>query len=154
MSKARHPEFNLQGVFFRDCSSRFFQNFQQMEEQFDLHASFRVISCDTSLDEEKRSVEAKFSFEFAYLNSEPKKDDEEVTDPALSIKAEVVAIYLLGDAEMPSEEELHGWAVRNSLLHVWPYWREYCHSTQLRMGAPLSIMPLMHPRTSLTEKPD
>jgi preprotein translocase subunit SecB len=32
-----------------------------------------------------------------------------------------------------------------SLLHVWPYWREFVHSTTTRMGLPPLRVPLLNP---------
>lgn len=87
------------------------------------------------------------NFEFRYLNKQPnakvKKEDEEMQHLIAEISARITVDYLIGTEETPPKERLEQWASSNALLHSWPYWREFCHSTLLRMNLPVTLMPMM-----------
>lgn len=86
------------------------------------------------------------NFQFRYLNThldKPPKDDEDGKHLVAEISARVTVDYLIETPETPSNEELEHWASKNAVLHCWPYWREFCHSTLLRMNLPVTVMPMM-----------
>lgn len=62
------------------------------------------------------------------------------------IEAEFCAFYYVNTPEFPSFDEMTVWGQRNVMTHVWPYWREYCHSTLQRMGLPVTVIPLLAPQ--------
>lgn len=60
--------------------------------------------------------------------------------------AEIVAIFF-SEYVIKCDEELSQDAIlefgRINVPHqIWPYWREYCHSTCARMSLPVSILPM------------
>ena len=60
---------------------------------------------------------------------------------AATISACISVNYLLtGDRPEPEELEKY---ISNSLVQAWPYWREYCHSSMLRMQLPVVMAPLL-----------
>jgi hypothetical protein len=88
----------------------------------------------------------KTKFEFRYIraldNGDAPPESEEEARLASSISAEISVDYLLTSSDVPSKEALEGIAKSNVLVHIWPYWREYCHSTLARMNLPVTLMPL------------
>jgi len=86
------------------------------------------------------------NFQFRYLNTQHDKLSKEEDDNkylVAEISARITVDYLIGTPETPQKEELEHWATKNALLHCWPYWREFCHSTLLRMNLPVTMMPMM-----------
>lgn len=94
-----------------------------------------------------KSCRVTLSFEFRYLNTPtedtPPQWEEDSKYLAAEILARITVDYLIETAETPPQEKLEQWAKSNALLHCWPYWREYCHSTLLRMDLPVTMMPMM-----------
>lgn len=90
-----------------------------------------------------------FGFEFVYLDPQrdtaKQLDTNQLPDEAIvaRIAADITVDYAVARPEFPSDEELHLWANNNGVLHAWPYWREYCHSSMTRMGLPVTMMPLV-----------
>lgn len=91
-------------------------------------------------------------FEFRYRRTQ---EDEPSTDEQLSneqvdknllaeITASITVDYLIESSEAPSQDKLQEWAAGNALVHCWPYWREFCHSTLVRMNLPITMIPLMN----------
>lgn len=87
------------------------------------------------------------NFEFRYLNSPidltPDESEEARKHLIVEIFACITIDYLLTTSKMPSQDKLEQWASGNALLHSWPYWREFCHSTLSRMNLPVTMLPLM-----------
>jgi len=86
-------------------------------------------------------------FDFRYF----RKSDKEIPESEVGNEAEVVAElsadiavdYIVNLPENPPEDLLAKWGSSNVLLHAWPYWREFCHSTLSRMNLPVTLMPLI-----------
>ena len=75
---------------------------------------------------------------------------------AAEITADITTDYQCNTPDFPDEANLLKWGQSNVLLHAWPYWREFCHSTLSRMRLPVTLMPLvgMPPQDApLPEKP-
>lgn len=85
------------------------------------------------------------NFQFRYLSTitENTADDEDDKYLIAEISARIAVDYLIEVLETPPVEKLEQWAANSALLHCWPYWREYCHSTLLRMNLPVTMMPMM-----------
>jgi hypothetical protein len=62
----------------------------------------------------------------------------------LEIKAEFGVQYEIVDGVdlMKMESSLAAFCQHNVGFHVWPYWREFVHSTCARMGIPLVPVPM------------
>jgi hypothetical protein len=86
------------------------------------------------------------NFQFRYLNTQieqPTTDEEDGKYLVAEISARITVDYLIEGSETPPKEKLEQWAASNALLHCWPYWREFCHSTLSRMNLPVTMMPMM-----------
>ena len=62
------------------------------------------------------------------------------------IAAEITAVFVSEyvikcDEELPQDAILEFGRI-NVPHQIWPYWREYCHSTCARMSLPVSILPM------------
>jgi hypothetical protein len=71
-------------------------------------------------------------------------ENEEQLDKLIT--AEIVVIFVSEyaikcDEELPQDAILEFGRI-NVPHQVWPYWREYCHSTCARMSLPVSILPM------------
>lgn len=71
------------------------------------------------------------------------------------IAAEIVAeftseYFIKNNNELASEAVLEFGRV-NVPHQVWPYWREYCHSTCSRMSLPVTILPMFAINKSIDE---
>jgi hypothetical protein len=86
------------------------------------------------------------NFEFRYLNRQPDeklKDEDDRQFLVAEISARITVDYLIGTDETPPKEMLDHWSASNALLHCWPYWREFCHSTLMRMHLPITMLPML-----------
>ena len=86
------------------------------------------------------------NFQFRYLNAnlqKPGQDEQDSKSLVAEISACIAIDYLIETPEMPPKETLKQWALSASLLHSWPYWREFCHSSLLRMNLPVTMIPMM-----------
>lgn len=85
-------------------------------------------------------------FDFAYRRGDPAAapSDEDIEKSLVAkISVEFAADYLINTAAFPDSESLQRWGNSNVLLQTWPYWREFCHATLLRMGLPVTIIPMI-----------
>ena len=69
--------------------------------------------------------------------------------PVVRINAIFASDYLIapnsGDL---SEEDTKAWANSAALMHSWPYWREFSHSTMMRANMPVVLVPMMVAQTA------
>ncbi len=152
--------FHLRTIYVRRSESYLADNFDPTIGIRSLNPLFRTSSCHWTCKELKTSgedgVESRlltcavtFTFEFVYLDPEQTKqqgaDDNDLPPEAIvaRIVADISTDYAISRNELPTDDELANWAENNTILHAWPYWREYCHNTMVRMGLPVTIMPLV-----------
>ncbi len=83
------------------------------------------------------SFEDKLVLIYFDLGARYTKDNEVLA----TIEAKYVAIYSC-DSKL-SDEALEEFAMRNSIIHVWPYWREFLSSQSSKMGLPKLIVPTL-----------
>ena len=154
--------FTLQAVYIQKSQLRLADDFEPSVPGQPLLGKFRTVGLQITCRESKgltgdsegamiRSCTFATRFEFRYIK--PAEDGlirpeaEEEAYLAAEITADIAINYLISVPELPSEEELQKWGTSNVLLHAWPYWREYCHNAMMRMGLPVSIMPLLQVNT-------
>lgn len=158
MSKVKKQEphpFSLRAVYLREGKQWMSDDFDPMLHGQQLSGQFRASSHRIDVQEVVENIpDAKTikscrvtsSFEFRYLNipmdMQPQEGEEDKYLVA-EISARITVDYLIETSETPSKEKLEQWASSNALLHCWPYWREFCHSTLLRMSLPITMMPMM-----------
>lgn len=97
-----------------------------------------------------RSIAFQNQFNFVFHFGDPLKVaaplSADAPKTAAALSACISVDYLL-TGDLPEPEEMAKYA-NNSMVHAWPYWREYCHSSMLRMQLPVVLAPLL----SLTER--
>lgn len=158
MAKAKKKEplpFSLRSVYWREGKQWMAESFDPMLPGQQLFGQFKTSGHRVEVREAVENIpDAKpirtclitTNFQFRYLNAhldKPSKDDENGKSLVAEISARITVDYLIGTPETPSKEELEHWASKNALLHCWPYWREFCHSTLLHMNLPVTVMPMM-----------
>jgi hypothetical protein len=66
--------------------------------------------------------------------------DNRVTEEKALISATIVAEYQVIDGL--SADAVKEFADHNGLFHIWPFWREYVHSTCARLRIPVVPVPM------------
>ena len=148
--------FTLRSIYVRNSSARIDDHFDPLLPGQQLMPIFRIGEgrCDcretkyTENDKDAvlRSCAFTTRFEFAYTR--PTDGDQPVSDEdiekliAAQITADITLDYLINLPSFPDSDALKQWASENVILHAWPYWREFCHSTMLRMNLPVTMIPL------------
>lgn len=147
-----HP-FSLRAVYLREGKQWIKDDFDPLLPGQPLFGQIKVASHKIQVQEAIENVpDAKaikscritIDFGFRYLSNKEKPEDEENEGNMVAeISARITVDYLLKSSKTPPKEKLEQWAKSNSLLHCWPYWREFCHSTLLRMNLPITMMPMV-----------
>lgn len=151
--------YTLRSIYLRNSSTRIDDHFDPLIPGQHLDAVFRTgegrVDCrETKFAQQNdnseiqvRSCTFTSRFEFAYtrqVNGDAPLSDEEIEKLLVAqITAEISVDYLVNLPAFPGQDELSKWATGNVLLHAWPYWREFCHSTMLRMNLPVTMIPLV-----------
>lgn len=144
--------FTLRGIYLRESQVSMREGFMPHVRK-DLPGTFRITQQEIIKGEDINQAGDKTPFctiitcfEFGYLENQL-DDPSQITaqDFIASITAKIAADYIIQDAEQLTDEALQQWAGINTLLHTWPYWREYCQTTQMRMNLPAHLMPLFGP---------
>lgn len=163
MSEARgQVPFALRAIYIRQSRLHMAENFDPMVPGQALHALFRtnqqfhLISraTETQGGDPDRSAIFVLGFEFRYTRSpEAESPPTQITSSEGSaedsnliaeITAEIAVDYQISSEGVPSQDVIQNWATRAAMIHAWPYWREYCHTALLRMGLPVSLMPMLN----------
>ncbi|MBU1664877.1 MAG: hypothetical protein KKG92_05695 [Gammaproteobacteria bacterium] len=163
---SEHP-YALRAIYLKESRTRLGPGFDPTVGGNELIGEFRVLGGEAecrTLDsltpdgtkETLRTCVFTTQYEFRYLWAG--KIDPETQKPvvAAEITAYITTDYLCNTPDFPLEADLHRWGQSNVLLHAWPYWREFCHTTLARMHLPVTLMPLagMIPTAAPTpEKP-
>lgn len=149
----QQPPYSLRSVYLRGSRTSFADDFDPLIPGIPLAAVHRIASqtCVVRATEfgpegatptRVRSATFFTTFEFRYFQG----DKNPAPEPAkflVEVSAEFGADYLLNRTVDPTADELNAWGASNVLLHTWPYWREFCHATLMRMGVPPVVMPMM-----------
>lgn len=167
MRKTKKKEtrpFSLRAVYLREGKQWMSDGFDPMLPGQRLSGQFRVSGHKIEVQEAVENIpDAKTiktcritsKYEFRYLDIpvdiQPKEGEDDKYLIA-EISAFITVDYLIEISETPPAEKLEQWASGNALLHCWPYWREFCHSTMLRMNLPVTMMPMME--VDQKKKPD
>lgn len=160
-------QYALRDIYLRESHTKLGLGFDPTIGGSELTGEFRVLGGETECrtqdtvtpDGTKQTLlTCVFTtrFEFRYLRAG--QVDPATHEPivAAEITADITTDYQCNTPDFPEEANLVKWGQSNVLLHAWPYWREFCHSTLLRMRLPVTLMPLvgMLPQEApLPEKP-
>ena len=150
--------YTLRSIYLRNSSVRIVDGFDPAIPGQPLAANFRTgdgkIECrETEFEQNNVKTTARSClfttrFEFAYTRPSPDtpvQDDEDIEKLIVAqITADITVDYLFNHQDFPPvEDDLKRWASSNVILHSWPYWREFCHSMQVRMNLPVAMIPLI-----------
>ena len=149
--------YSLRSIYLRNCATWMDKNFDPLLPGQELLAIFRTgegrVDCrESSLQGNNgeikfRSCTFTTCFEFAYTKARKNntsQSDEEIEKALIAkVSAEISVDYIINTPDFPDSENLHRWGNSNVVLHAWPYWREFCHSTLLRMNLPVTMIPLI-----------
>ena len=164
MKKQEKPQeqrqFSLRAIYLREGLQWISDSFDPSLPGQGLSGQFRISGHQMEVQEAIENVpnaipiktfRVTSSFEFRYLNI-PEDEQIDVEDESkhlvAKISARITVDYLIETPDTPPKEKLEKWASSNALLHTWPYWREFCHSTLLRMSLPVIVMPMMDVTTT------
>jgi hypothetical protein len=146
-------------VYLHSTETRFCNNFDPLVPNQELIGQFNIAVKSCSLKEIKEESGAKHQIlvfqteaSMRYLKApipEELKDAQDSDEQleklmASEIIANFVSEYVIKgiDAEELGKEATFEFARVNVPHQIWPYWREYCHSTCARMSLPVSILPM------------
>ena len=95
-----------------------------------------------------RSYTFLTEFEFSYLlgpvDTSIPPESVDTSNAAAKVTAQIAVDYLISPSEpVPTAEQLQQWGGSAALMHSWPYWREFAHSTMMRMNLPVVMAPLL-----------
>lgn len=151
-----HP-FTLRAVYLHSSQLRMSDNFDPMIPGQQLVGQFRQtggrISCQelTEVDGKGMLVRSCIfipHFDFRYFlkhdNEDAQVENVAVENVVAELSADIAVDYIVNLPNNPPEDLLAKWGSSNVLLHAWPYWREYCHSTLARMNLPVTLMPMIN----------
>lgn len=88
----------------------------------------------------------KTEFNFVYARKGESPTDPktgELSNVVAEITAKIAVAYQAPGPDTPDLEALTAWGNTSVMLHAWPYWREFCHNSQMRMSLPVTMIPLM-----------
>ncbi len=91
-------------------------------------------------------TEARMRYFKGPIQEELKDNIENIENGDKLIVAEIVALftssYVIKNYEELPHEAILEFGRLNVPYQIWPYWREYCHSTCARMSLPVSMLPM------------
>lgn len=149
--------YTLRAIYLRSSTTRLVDGFDPTMPGQALAGTFRTgngqVDCrETEVEQDNvrstiRTCAFTSNFEFAYTRpseaNAPRSDGEIEKSLLAQITAEITVDYLFNDQEFPDAESLQKWGLSNVLVHAWPYWREFCHATLLRMNLPVTLIPML-----------
>jgi hypothetical protein len=146
--------YTLRAIYLRSSTSRLGDGFDPTILSQELSAALRTgngqVDCkETAVDSSGvtnliRSCIFTSRFEFAYLTGKAVQTDEEFEKSLVAqITADIAVDYIFNGDIFPGPDELQHWGQVNVLIHAWPYWREFCHNMLLRMGLPITLIPMI-----------
>jgi len=156
------PNLTLRAIYLRGSHVTFEKNFDPLKagQQLDIESKFSphsyVISGDigvTGSDHVARAYTFLTEFETSYFLAAGSPAKEAISlspvTPVVCINAVFAADYLIApDSGELSDEDAKSWANSAALMHSWPYWREFSHSTMMRANMPVVLAPMMVAQTA------
>lgn len=153
-SKKNIP-FALRAIYFRNCELKMADDFDPLIPGQELIGLYRAdsravrVRTDTKIADNsvRRACSFISRFEFRYdkanSSSVNERDPEDDSGLFAKITAEITADYIVLGEDIPDQVSLHRWATTSALIHCWPYWREFAHSSMARMNLPLTVVPMV-----------
>jgi hypothetical protein len=156
------PPLTLRAIYLRGSNVTFEENFDPLKagQQLNIESKFAPHSYfitgdigDTGSDHVARAYTFLTEFETSYFLAAGAPVTESSpfspTTPVVRINAVFAADYLIApDGGELSEEDARSWGTSAALMHSWPYWREFSHSTMMRANMPVVLVPMMVAQTA------
>jgi hypothetical protein len=154
MMKAKQPEYNLRAIYVRSSVMSIADSFDPTIGGQSLTGQFRSqlrsygfreipIPLPDGTQQKIRSCEFTMAFTFRYQTPQTDEKGEVEMKTAASIEVNFVSSYERVSPGEPSKEELEGFGKTAALVHVWPYFREYCSTAMQKMNLPAILIPLL-----------
>lgn len=146
--------FAIRAIYLRDSTIRLLNDFDPISQQVNLVGQFRFTPATDTVCQEIKQEDStirsccfisKMDFRYIRTKSDGSTPSAEELDQYLAaeITAEIAADYQIISEEFPPKTELEKWS-SNALMHVWPFWREYCQNSMMRLALPVTIIPLLN----------
>lgn len=151
--------FLLRAIYLRESHTKLDDEFdplkagQRLNGQFSSSAEHYSVTYESDSEDAPAIARAcTFSTKFEFVirlveeGGQSPNPDPASAKVAATITACMAVDYLLKPgAKEPTPEFLERYGRSAAVVHKWPYWREFCHSTMLRMHLPLMMVPLLAP---------
>lgn len=146
------PPLTLRAIYFRKVENKISENFDPLIPGQRLIGQFRTTPDDApqlteamlgnELQLKTVAFNTKFAFRYTTEVEKAKSGAEiEDSDVSASIFACIIADYIIDNDWKIDAASLERWSLNEVISHSWPYWREYCHTSLLKMALPNSIVP-------------
>ena len=143
---------NIQDIYLDECKSAIYNNFEPKLPNQNLLVQFKigtgtVVKFHVGMHDETEmsifrvqvQVGARFmDSDFANSEKTPELIEKYIR---AEITAKFIAEYQITCDDL-SDEAINEFSKRNATFHVWPYWREFLHSTAGRMKLPEVVLPM------------
>jgi hypothetical protein len=153
----QHPIFGLRAIYIRRSEVSLSDDFDPLLPGQTMRGKFRITEGTSKVEQVEAltgdrkvysSCAITTKFDFQYIGALPATAPDQTVDGnsvLASISAEITAHYSIPEDKLPTDEMVARWHGSTVIGHCWPYWREYCQNTMLRMNLPVMIMPMISP---------
>lgn len=148
------PKMALRAIYLRESNTAIRHEFDPLipGQRVQIHSRFSPVSHSLRGTDDGHGTATptgschvvKFLILY-FLGEEPLSIDAlpDDSEAVALITADFAAEYLFApDQARPTDEQLMHWS-QGAVLHIWPYWREFCHASMLRMSLPVIMVPLL-----------
>ncbi len=122
----------LDSIRFADCAF----SYLECTEEVETPVRIGVMDQKTTLVDEELRVVINFEFHT------PSPFEEE-SSKRVDIRACVEVIYMANEDAEFDESDAEVFGRVNGIYNAWPYWREYVHTSLVRLGLPAFDLPLL-----------
>lgn len=143
------PPFSLAAIYLRESSAAIRQDFDPLLPGQSVQIVFQFKPLGYAHKTEQQRFVGRFLVEFKALYFAQNEPINEIgsapseSEAVAAIRALYEADYALAaDASVPNDAQMEAWG-QTTLMHTWPYWREFCHTTMTRMSLPQILVPLL-----------
>jgi hypothetical protein len=131
---------NLKTILVEECSAR------RAAEAHDTSKSYKTLMehdvAEIGRSKGGDSLNVSLRFTLNVYNKEVAEGERDGDDDSLiSMMCKFVVIYSLSNLDNIEDENLLAFGKTSGVFSVWPYWREYVHSTTFRLSVPPIVLP-------------
>jgi hypothetical protein len=131
---------NLENILIEECfAKRTVEGFRDPAKT-DVIVGVEDAGISRAKDAKRFHVHLKFVLR-AFNKEGGEKAEEKDRKPAVEITCRFVLVYGLPSFDGLTDENFAAFGSTSGVFSVWPYWREYVHSTSLRLSVPPLVLP-------------